>query len=134
MKNDVLVKMFFTPDADYPEEVQRCICGKVHQKLNFTSIRIIPLFQSLAYVPGGGFTSLLNHIKKLHKEDWEETVLMAVDNEEPYQLKISDCMGVMVSSHAKKIFAWLELIIMKDLPISFCEDEIFVKYCSYDKV
>lgn len=87
----------------------------------------------MAYTRGGAFTSLLNHIKKLHQEDWEETVLMTIDNEEPYQLKISDCMGVMVSSHAKKIFAWLEFIIMKDLPITSCEDEIMCKYFSYEK-
>ena len=29
VKNDVLVKIFFAPDADYPDELQKCICGKV---------------------------------------------------------------------------------------------------------
>ena len=43
-------------------------------------------------------------------------------------------MGVMVSSHARKIFAWLELIVMKDLPISYCDDEIICKYISHEKV
>ena len=60
---------------------------------------------------------------------------MTIDHEEePYQLKINDCMGVMVSSHAKKIFAWLEFIIMKDMPITSCDDEIICKYFTYEKV
>ena len=92
----------------------------------------------MAYIQGRGFTPLINHITKVHAEDWEETVLLAIDydadNEQPYQLKISDCMGVMVSSHAKKIFAWLEFIIMKDLPVTSCEDEIICKYFTYEKV
>ena len=52
----------------------------------------------LAYTQGEGFTSLLSHIKKLHAENWEETVLLTIDHdhEESYQLKISDCMGDIV--------------------------------------
>ena len=88
----------------------------------------------MAHTRGGGFTSLLNHIKKLHHENWEETVLMTIDHEEPYQLKINDCMGVMVSPNAKKVFAWLEFIIMKDTPITSCDDEIICKYFTYEKV
>lgn len=30
VKNDVLVKIFFAPDADRPDVLQKCICGKVY--------------------------------------------------------------------------------------------------------
>ena len=77
-----------------------------------------------------GCTNLTQHISVKHP-----ALLSKLDQRDESQDSImSYCSKSSTSKKAKKIFEWVELVIMSNLPFSIVEDPILRKYTNIDPI
>jgi len=77
--------------------------------------------KSLKQRKGTGWSNLFSHIVSVHK-DFEEI------------MKEKRTLSFAVPAKVKTMFSWIELMVMKNLPLSLVDDELFRRASCYDSV
>ena len=70
---------------------------------------------------GTGWSNLFSHIVSVHK-DFEEI------------MKEKRTLSFAVPTKVKTMFSWIELMVMKNLPLTLVDDELFCRASCYDSV
>ena len=126
--NSTVCKLFYTIDNLKPD-YKKCRCGVL-----------------LKHKENTGYSTLLNHLHNLHKDEWQDEVkqhLKEVDVDEQSVNKSSRNMVqstlnlssvTLPSTKAKNLYLWIDGIVDNDLPISICESLSFNKMLSLESI
>ncbi len=73
-----------------------------------------------------GYGNLISHIKEQHT-DWEKIM-------EAKRLNSSSKLTKFINKKAATIFGWMEWVIMANLPFSFVENDLTIKYTTLESI
>jgi|Laugrespbdmm15sd_2_1035082.scaffolds.fasta_scaffold21012_1 hypothetical protein len=77
--------------------------------------------KSITQKPGSGWTNTFNHVKSQHPE-WKEV------------MKEKGTPIFAIPPKVMNTFHWLEFIVMKNLPLSFVDDDLVRNFTRYDSI
>ena len=77
--------------------------------------------KSLKQKKGTGWSNLFSHIQSVHK-DYQDIMKENIKS------------VFTVPSNVKNMYSWIELMVMKNIPLTWVDDELFRKASCYDPV
>lgn len=82
------------------------------------------------YNDNSGHGNLISHIKLKHKDEWQEKLNEAkyCNNNGVNLAHFGVTITKSVSKESKSMFGWIELIVMRDLPLKIVDDDLFRNY------
>ena len=124
--NKLIVAHFFEKGENFVEHLKKkniykCLCAEICGR------ECVSKHNSFSVIANSGYTNLRNHIKECIP-DWESVY----SNRGVGKCDIRN--HIKVDKESQKIFSWIELIIMENLPFAFVEKELPRKFAKYGPI